>query len=67
MTTDDEPLLDVAEVAEYCNVAPTAPYYWRKKGLGPRAIRVGNHLRYRRTDVDAWIEASAEPALDNQP
>ncbi len=61
MITDPDQLLDVAELASYCNVAESAPYYWRKNGTGPRAVRVGRHLRYRRRDVDAWLEANAEP------
>lgn len=32
---------------------------WRYRGTGPRFIRVGRHVRYRRVDVEAWLEELA--------
>lgn len=26
---------------------------WRMKGIGPRGFKVGKHVRYRKSDVDA--------------
>jgi len=26
------------------------------KGIGPRGLRVGRHLRYRRQDIDSWLD-----------
>ena len=67
-TSAPDRLLDVADVAAYCKVAPTAPYYWRKRGEGPPAVHVGRRLRYRQRDVDAWLEANADPApFVNEP
>lgn len=31
-------------------------YYWRQKGYGPKAIKIGKNLRYRRADVVAWLD-----------
>lgn len=31
-------------------------YAWRSRNLGPPGIRVGNALRYRRGDVEAWLD-----------
>jgi predicted DNA-binding transcriptional regulator AlpA len=31
-------------------------YAWRTRRLGPKAVRIGKHLRYRRDDVEAWVE-----------
>lgn len=69
MSTEPDRLLDVADLASYCKVAPTAPYYWRKRGEGPPAVRVGRRLRYRKRDVDAWLQANEDPApvLEEQP
>ena len=30
-------------------------YSWRTRGRGPRALKIGRHLRFRRDDVDAWL------------
>ena len=31
---------------------------WRQAlyGTGPRAIKVGKHIRYRTSDVEQWLE-----------
>ncbi len=31
---------------------------WRYQGLGPRFIKAGRLVRYRRSDVHAWLEAN---------
>lgn len=47
------------EVAEYLGVPVQTVYIWRTKGTGPRAIKVGKHLRFRASDLDAWLDARA--------
>jgi excisionase family DNA binding protein len=49
-------LLSSDEVARLLVVPVTTLYTWRYKGTGPRAFRVGKHLRYRLADVLAWLE-----------
>ncbi len=29
---------------------------WRLRHRGPKAVKVGRHLRYRREDVEAWLD-----------
>jgi predicted DNA-binding transcriptional regulator AlpA len=57
--------MDVAEAAAYIGIAKSTLYTWRTRrpGFGPRAVKAGGALRYRRSDLDAWIEAHVE-ALD---
>jgi predicted DNA-binding transcriptional regulator AlpA len=56
-----EQLMDVDALGVYLGgVAPGTIYQWRHRGYGPRAIRVGGALRWRPSDVDAWLEAQAE-------
>lgn len=31
--------------------------YWRTTGRGPKAAKIGGRVMYRRTDVEAWIDA----------
>lgn len=52
----NERLLSVAEVASYFGVAVKTLYQWRHKGVGPRSMRVGRHLRYRRSELDRWLD-----------
>lgn len=37
---------------------------WRYRGEGPRYLKLGGHVRYRRSDVDAWLESSLSRPRD---
>lgn len=52
-------LISVNELAEYLGVPVQTVYNWNCYGNGPRFLKVGRHVRYRWTDVDAWTEAQA--------
>lgn len=49
-------LLSAQDVADYLGVPLATIYAWRHRSQGPPGLRVGRHLRYRRRDLDAWIE-----------
>lgn len=51
-----EPLLSIEEVAAWLRVPKKTVYMWRTRGYGPRGMKVGKYLRYRREDVESWIE-----------
>ena len=51
-----EPLIDVHELAAYLDVPVKTLYAWRYRREGPPAFRVGRHLRYRRSDIQRWIQ-----------
>jgi hypothetical protein len=48
-------------------VPPRTVYNWRTRGLGPRGIRVGRHVRYRLADVDAWLDGLADQQHPDPP
>jgi excisionase family DNA binding protein len=50
------------EVAEYLKVPVETVYHWRRRRTGPKASKVGIHLRYRWADVDKWLDEQAEAA-----
>ena len=53
-------LLDEREVAAALNVALNTLRNWRWKGEGPRFVKIGKRaVRYRRSDVYAFIEGDA--------
>ncbi len=35
-------------------------YQWRVKHIGPRAYRIGRHLRISRSDFNAWLSSRLE-------
>jgi len=48
-----------SQVASYLQVPVKTLYTWRYKRVGPKAHRVGRHLRYRWEDVEAWLSSDA--------
>jgi excisionase family DNA binding protein len=46
------------QAAKYVGISEAALRLWRSEGRGPRHFKAGEKLvRYRRADLDAWIEA----------
>ncbi len=44
-------------LAALLDVPLSTVYTWRYEGKGPPAYRIGKHLRFRRSDVEKWLEA----------
>lgn len=54
-------LMTVETVSEYLGVPVATVYAWNSRGLGPKRYRLGKHVRYRRPDVEAWLEEQVSP------
>lgn len=54
-------LLTLEQVAGYLQVPVKTLYDWRHRGLGPKGLRVGRYVRYRQSDVDAWLDTCVDP------
>lgn len=56
------------QAARYVGASEAALRLWRAEGKGPRFFRAGDKLvRYRRIDLDEWIEARlSAPAVEAQ-
>ncbi len=57
----EDPLLTIDDLALLLNKSPAAIYQMRWLGRGPVALKVGNSLRFRRTDVETWLASLREP------
>jgi excisionase family DNA binding protein len=57
-----DPLLTADEVAAWLRKPKQTLYAWRARGQGPRGLKVGGDLRYRRSDVEAWLAEHADVA-----
>lgn len=66
-TVTDDPILTIEEAARYLAIPKATLYTWRTRrvGFGPRAMKVGGCLRYRRSDLEAWIRNHREPTPDD--
>jgi excisionase family DNA binding protein len=56
--TDPDSLVTEVQTAELLNISIRTLQAWRIKLAGPRFVRVGRAIRYRRSDLTAWIEAN---------
>jgi excisionase family DNA binding protein len=57
-------LMTIDQVADYTQLPKFTLYKMRSEGRGPRAARLGKHLRYRKSDVDAWIRSKMDDWTD---
>lgn len=54
----DDPVLSPQEVSVMLGGIPVATLKrWRTERTGPVALHIGRHVRYRRSAVEAWLQA----------
>ena len=59
--TGYDPLLSIEEVSEWLGIPRGTLYQWRTRQQGPRAIKVGGALRYRRAEVESYLDQHTDP------
>ena len=52
-----EPLLNEMEVAEYLKMSVASVCRWRLFRTGPKFVKIGASVRYRRGDVETWLDS----------
>lgn len=55
----DADILTIKEVADYLRIAEKTAYRLASNGTLP-GFKVGGSWRFRRTEVDSWIEAERQ-------
>jgi len=62
-TTAVDPLLTPEEVSQMLGGVPAATLKrWRTQRTGPVVLHIGRHVRYRRSAVEAWLQAKDREA-----
>lgn len=56
---DVTPLWSVDDASAYLGIPVATLYQWRHRGVGPKAFRLGKHLRYEPAAVLRWLEQEA--------
>ncbi|WP_049822490.1 helix-turn-helix transcriptional regulator [Arthrobacter sp. H41] len=51
-------LLTPAELSAMLGKPERSLAQWRYLGLGPVFVKIGNTVRYRETDINAWLDAN---------
>jgi excisionase family DNA binding protein len=59
-------LLDVASVAELCGCSSRTVRRLSDAGKMPRPVKLGSLVRWRRSELQAWIDAGC-PSGDRSP
>ena len=54
--TMGDPLMTAKELAAFLRKPISTIYRWNMDGIGPPYMKVGTTLRYRREDVDRWLD-----------
>lgn len=60
--SNTDPLIAPPSLAAELGVPESTLAQWRYLGRGPRYLKIGRHVRYRRSDITAWIETKVEVA-----
>jgi len=71
-TTNDHPeifesVLTLAELADHLHVTVQTLYDLRSHGRGPRGFRVGRELRFRASEIEAWLARMEEVDAARHP
>jgi excisionase family DNA binding protein len=56
-TDTPRPILSVEQAAEHLNMSESTLNRLRGQGGGPRFAKLGGRVVYRRSDLDAYVEA----------
>ncbi len=63
---DTDRLLTDDEAAAYLSASTSTLNFWRTQRRGPAFVKLGRNVRYRRCDLDRWIEANRRETSDSR-
>ncbi|MFF4907194.1 helix-turn-helix transcriptional regulator [Streptomyces sp. NPDC001260] len=50
-------LLSSEDLADYLGVPVATIHQWSHRGIGPQPLKIGKYIRYRRVEVEAWLDS----------
>ena len=53
---DNLGLLNTDQMAAYLGIKPIYARQMRLSGKGPAFVKIGNHVRYRLTAIEEWLD-----------
>jgi excisionase family DNA binding protein len=60
VSNSEQRFLSPKGLAEYFDIPVRTIYGWKYRGEGPPTFKVGRHIRYRVSEVNAWLEAQRD-------
>jgi hypothetical protein len=64
---DPDELLTEVQAAKVLSLSSRTLQAWRIRSFGPSFVRAGRAIRYRRRDLNSWMDANTVPAAHNPP
>ena len=61
-----EPLYSKKQVSELLQISDKTLDLWTSKGFGPKPIYLGRLVRFRKSDVEAFVELLSEEKGDGK-
>jgi excisionase family DNA binding protein len=58
---NDDQLITITEAAELLRTPVATLRWWRHNGIGPHSFKIGRGVRYRLSDLRAWIDQQHGP------
>lgn len=52
----DSELMNPADLGQRLGKSPAVLANWRYLGIGPRFVKLNRAVRYRTSDVEAWLD-----------
>jgi len=65
MDANNDTLLTTRQVSDLTGIAAGTLSNWRAANRGPKHTRLGCSVRYRASDVQAWIDANSVDTFDS--
>ena len=53
-----EQLWSIEQAAAFLKLSPKTLYGWRCRKYGPPSYRLGNKVRYRPSEIEAWLDSN---------
>ena len=53
-------LLSPQDLSDLLMIPLATIYRWHSRGDGPKAMKLGRHLRYRMIEVERWLDSCAD-------
>jgi predicted DNA-binding transcriptional regulator AlpA len=68
-THPDRPaeLLQIGQVAQEYGFAEATLYDWRHRGIGPKSVRLGRRVYWRRSSIENWISEQEDKERAGRP
>ncbi|HEV7414879.1 MAG TPA: helix-turn-helix domain-containing protein [Tianweitania sediminis] len=67
MHLNHDPLLNTKRAAHYLGLSASLLEKWRTRGEGPRFIKLGRAIRYRLSDLEAFLAEGVHRTLSRGP